>query len=343
LQGLAQPKRQLSGRTAAAGLTSGYKFKLQGHPRADANAEYVLASVAHTAEQHTYENEFQAFPLNIPFRAARNTPKPRIAGAQTAIVVGKQGEEIWTDKYGRIKVKFHWDQDAARDENASCWVRVSQPSAGKQWGSMQVPRIGHEVVVSFLDGDPDRPLVTGRVYNADMMPPYTLPDNGTQWGWKSNSSKGGGGSNELRFEDKAGEEEVYLHAQHDLNVEVENEATAKITGNETNTNEADYSREVTGNYVLKITGDLTIEATGAISIKSGQDVACEAGGSMTNKAGSMLTNDAGASLMNKAVGALTNRAGGALTNAAGGVQTIGAGGMLVMGSSLVKIEPFNPT
>jgi type VI secretion system secreted protein VgrG len=121
-------------------------------------------------------------------------------------VVGKSGEEITTDKYGRIKLKFHWDQSAARDDTASCWVRVAQGWAGKQWGMFFLPRIGQEVVVSFLDGDPDRPLVTGCVYNAEQTVPYTLPDNRTQSGIKTDSSKGGGGFNEIRFEDKKGEE-----------------------------------------------------------------------------------------------------------------------------------------
>ncbi len=149
--------------------------------------------------------------------AARGAPKPRIAGLQTAIVVGKSGEEIWTDKYGRIKVQFHWDQLGANDEKSSCWIRVAHGWAGKGWGQIFIPRIGQEVVISFLEGDPDRPLVTGSVYNAEQTVPYTLPDDQTKSTIKSNVSKGGGGYNELRFEDLKDSEEVYLQAQKDMN------------------------------------------------------------------------------------------------------------------------------
>nr|MDT0525948.1 type VI secretion system tip protein TssI/VgrG [Streptomyces sp. DSM 41633] len=134
--------------------------------------------------------------------------------------MGKQGEEIWTDKYGRIKVQFHWDREGQRDENSSCWVRVAQGWAGKRWGSLYTPRIGQEVVVSFLEGDPDQPLVTGSVYNADTMPPCTLPEHATRSTIKSHSSKGGGGYNELRFDDKKGAEQVFLHAQKNLDQRV---------------------------------------------------------------------------------------------------------------------------
>ena len=166
----------------------------------------------------------------MPYRPPRVTPKPIVQGPQTAVVVGKAGEEIWTDKYGRVKVQFHWDREGKRNENSSCWIRVSHPWAGKGWGAVAIPRIGQEVIVDFLEGDPDQPIITGRVYNAEQMPPYELPANQTQSGIKSRSSKGGDTENfnEIRFEDKKGSEEVYIHAEKDQNIVVENDQTIAV-------------------------------------------------------------------------------------------------------------------
>ncbi len=159
------------------------------------------------------------------------TPKPLIQGPQTAIVVGPKGEEIHTDKYGRIKVQFHWDRYGKADENSSCWVRISQAAwAGKKWGALSLPRVGQEVIVEFLEGDPDLPIVTGQVYNADAMPPYDLPANKTRTTIKTSSTKGGGGFNELRFEDKKGSEQIFVHAEKDQDIEVKNDRKENIGG-----------------------------------------------------------------------------------------------------------------
>src|SRR5262249_3896178 len=161
------------------------------------------------------------------FRPARTTHRPTVGGPQTAVVVGPSGEEIYCDKYGRVKVQFHWDRYGKKNENSSCWIRVSNPWAGGNWGGMAVPRMGQEVIVDFLEGDPDQPIITGRVYNADQMPPYALPDNMTQTGIKSRSSKGGGAANfnENRLEDKKGSEQVFLHAEKNQDIEVEKDET----------------------------------------------------------------------------------------------------------------------
>ena len=175
----------------------------------------MLTSVTHTAEEHGYEsaggggapsysNSFTCIPAAVPFRPPRMTPRPVVQGSQTAEVVGPKGEEIYTDKYGRVKVQFHWDREGKKDENSSCWIRVSQPWAGKGWGSVSIPRIGQEVIVDFLEGDPDQPIITGRVYNGELMPPYTLPAGGVVSGMKSNSTKGGGGYNEISLDDTKG-------------------------------------------------------------------------------------------------------------------------------------------
>ncbi len=214
-------------------FTSGYKFKLEDFYRRDMNnKDYILTRVRHTGSQTysigesdsgaTYKNEFTCIPSDVPFRPVRVTPKPFVRGAQTAIVVGPSGEEIYPDKYGRVKVQFHWDREGAKDDKSSCWIRVSQLFAGAGWGAMFIPRIGHEVVVDFLEGDPDRPIITGRVYHGANNPPYPLPDEKTKSTIKTNSSPGGGGFNELRFEDKKGKEEIYLQGEKDWNILIKN-------------------------------------------------------------------------------------------------------------------------
>jgi type VI secretion system secreted protein VgrG len=224
----------ITGSSVCRAFTSGYKFDLKDHYRNDANDTYVLSEVQHVAtvgsyaqgESATpahYSNHFSCIPFKIPFRPPRVTPKPFVQGPQTALVVGKSGEEIWVDKYGRVKVQFYWDRLGQKDENSSCWIRVSQPWAGQGWGAMWIPRIGQEVVVSFVEGDPDRPLITGRVYNADQTVPYTLPDHQTVSTFMSKSSKGGGSRNynEIRFEDKQGKEQIFMNAERDMDQRVE--------------------------------------------------------------------------------------------------------------------------
>jgi len=222
-------------------FAAGSKFTLATHEiSSEQGKEYVITTISHFARDGSYElgegggreynNNFQCIPSSVPFRPQQVTRKPYVQGPQTAVVVGPSGEEIYTDEYGRIKVQFHWDRVGKKDENSSCWLRVSQQWAGKQWGAIFLPRIGHEVVVSFLEGDPDRPFVSGCVYNADNMPPYELPANKTQSGWKTRSADGGSTSNfnELRFEDKKGSEEVYIHAEKDQNNVVENDETTNV-------------------------------------------------------------------------------------------------------------------
>ncbi|MDX6271554.1 MAG: type secretion system secreted protein VgrG [Acidobacteriota bacterium] len=315
LEACEQPASVMRGEGFVRAFAAGFKFDLKNHYRTDANKSYVLSRVAHAATQESYTNSFEAFPATVPFRPQRATPKPRIVGTQTAIVVGKSGEEIWTDQYGRIKVQFHWDQRGKNDENSSCWIRVDYGWAGSHWGGIFLPRIGQEVIVSFLEGDPDRPLVVGAVYNAQQVVPYTLPDEQTKSTIKSNSSKGGQGFNEIRFEDKADSEEMYFHAQKDQLIEVLNDRTKKIgrnetdtikgtrqqtvTGDETHTDEANFTHKVTGDYKLTVSGSLTIDVTGSITVKSAASITQQAQMSITNKAGTSLTNEAQAAITNK--------------------------------------------
>ncbi|HIJ88260.1 MAG TPA: type VI secretion system tip protein VgrG [Desulfuromonadales bacterium] len=222
-------------------FTAGYRFTLLNADRKDMNdKEFILTSIAHTVSQSvqeggafTYHNSFTCIPADVPFRPPRLTPKPFVQGAQTAIVVGPSGEEIYTDKFGRVKVQFHWDREGKRDESSSCWIRVSQLWAGTGWGAMYIPRIGQEVIVDFLEGDPDCPIITGRVYHGTNMPPYNLPAEKTKSTIKSNSSLGGGGFNEFRFEDKKGNEEIFLHGQKDWTIQILNDKNQTIGHNET--------------------------------------------------------------------------------------------------------------
>ena len=223
----------LRGKSNCMGFECGYKFALQEHFRDAVNQDCTLIALHHNGrnasyrsgrtEPFEYTNEFEAIPNSVPFRPPRVARKPVIPSTQTAVVVGKSGEEIWTDKYGRVIVQFFWDREGKADEKSSCWIRVAQGWAGKQWGSIYIPRIGQEVTVSFLEGDPDRPLITGSVYNAVQMPPYALPDQQTKSTVKSYSSKGGGGFNEIRLEDLKGSEQVFVHGQKDLDIRIEND------------------------------------------------------------------------------------------------------------------------
>ena len=217
-------------------LHPAHKFTLIEHDCAiEDDINYVITAIDHTAHSGTYtteetgneyyRNAFTCIPSQATFRPARITPKPTIKGPQTAVVVGPGSEEIHTDEYGRIKVQFHWDREGKKDENSSCWIRVRQDISGNNWGAVYLPRIGQEVIVEFLEGDPDRPLVTGCVYNADMMPPWELPGYKNRSGFESRSTKGGSKSNAnmLGFDDTKGEETVVLHAEKDAFREVEND------------------------------------------------------------------------------------------------------------------------
>jgi type VI secretion system secreted protein VgrG len=250
---------RIHGRSTCPGFTGGHRFTLKHHYRADYNAAYLLSSVEHAVSQgvgdeesSTYSNSFTCIPRAISFRPPLITPRPVIQGVQTAVVTGPAGEELYLDKYGRIKVQFYWDREGQHDEKTSCWVRVSQPVAGKGWGAHCHPRIGQEVVVEFLEGDPDRPIVTGCVYNAEQMPPYELPANSTRTGIKSRSSKGGGGFNEIRLEDKKGAEEVFVHAQKDENIVIGNNKTEHVGNDEIITILNDRTETVRGKEGLTV-------------------------------------------------------------------------------------------
>ena len=343
--------KQLSGTSPVRHMAAGSTFTMTKHPSDAFNGKYALCLVHHSARRGEYENSFTAFPADVAFRPTRRTARPLVAGSQTAIVVGPSGKEIWTDQYGRVKVQFHWDQIGAKDENSSCWVRVAQNWAGTSWGAFALPRIGQEVVVSFLDGDPDRPLVTGCVYNGDNPTPYNLPDQQTKTTLKSNSSQGGVGFNEIRFEDGKDQEEIFIQAQKDMLVKVlhdrtqivehddtltvknnrtlsvsEGNETLNIAGTrslsvtkaETHSNKADFSQDVGGKFTLQVSGDITIKATGAVAIEAGTSLTLKSGIGLSAQAGTALSLSGGTTIEIKASASGTVDGGGIL-NLKGGL------------------------
>lgn len=270
----------IEGEADIATFSPGYKITIENHEVSDINTDYFLDSVSHEALDTTYRtspdkaggysNTYHAIPLATVYRPSRKTSKPVVYGPQTAVVVGPSGQEIYTDQYGRVKVQFFWDRVGTNDENSSCWMRVSQIWAGKNWGWITIPRIGQEVIVSFLEGDPDRPIITGRVYNGDQTVPYTLPDNKTQSGIRSRSSMSGQSANynEIQFEDNKGSELITVHAEKDMLTEVENNDTQTVDNNRTITVKGTHTETITKDTSITITqGNHTLDVqTGNHSI-----------------------------------------------------------------------------
>ncbi|WP_323652431.1 type VI secretion system Vgr family protein, partial [Pectobacterium parmentieri] len=229
----------VSGSGTATGIAPGFTFGLLNAPHFSDNGEYLVTSATYVFEENSYASgdsggskhniAFTVLPASVTFRAPPTTAWPKTHGPQTAKVVGPQGESIWTDRYGRVKVKFHWDRLAKGDDTSSCWVRVSSAWAGQGFGGVQIPRVGDEVVVDFINGDPDRPLIIGRVYNEASMPPWSLPAAATQMGFMSRSKDGHkDNANALRFEDKAGQEQIWIHAEKNMDTEIEHSETHNV-------------------------------------------------------------------------------------------------------------------
>ena len=346
---------RIDGSGPVRGLACGYRFTLAGHPRVEENQAHLVVSsrvecsysgYASASETTSYQCHFTAIPGNEIFRPKRRTAKPSVAGVHTAIVVGPAGEEIHTDQHGRVKVQFHWDRLGKSDEKSSCWVRVSSPLAGQSWGMIALPRTGQEVVVDFLEGDPDRPLITGRVYNGGQKPPYALPDHGTVSTNKSHSSKGGGTSdfNELRFEDKAGQEQVWLQAQKDFHQRVKNDLSLEVMGNQQALVSKDRTEKVDGAVQLKVGKDLVHEVTGAYSVKTSKDfiadsslsISLHSGTDLDTKIGNNFGLDAGVNVHIKAGVNVVIEAGVMLTLKAGGSSLVlGPAGVMVNGSMVM--------
>lgn len=318
------------------GLNAGNLFSLENCERADQNREYLIVDARFTLSLDSYfsgggadgeveyKSAFICLDSQRPFRAPRCTPKPRIQGPQTAIVVGPAGEEIWTDALGRVKLQFHWDRIGNSDENSSTWIRVSQVWAGEGWGAMHIPRIGQEVIVEFIDGDPDRPIVTGRVYNGDRPVPYELPANATQSGVKSRSSKGGSKDNfnEIRMEDKKGEEELYFHAEKDQTSIVENDRTELIGHDHTEQIGHDCSETIDNNRIIQVgvNHTETIGANMSISVGGSKTELVSINSAETVKGAKECT--VGATYMISVGGALSESVGGDRSESVGNSRTV---------------------
>lgn len=343
MEELAAKHERVTGLTDAKGLFPGALFELTEHPRADQNREYLVLAARHVLRVGLYESgdaggedyscAFEAIPSDIAYRPERITPRPTVQGPQTATVVGKQGEEIDTDEYGRVKVQFHWDRYGKSDEKSSCWVRVAQIWAGSQWGGITIPRIGQEVIVDFIEGDPDRPIITGRVYNADNMPPYALPQNKTQSGIKSRSTKGGGPDNfnEIRFEDKLGQEEVYIHAERDFTLVVENNQT--ITVGFEDKDPGDRSESIFNDRTLSVGRDKIetvgrnkqIQVDGAHAEQIGAGMTINVGGSLTETVAVNYAETVGAAMELTVGGLLAITVGAAMSETVGGAKSENVG------------------
>ncbi len=362
MQDISSRRQISSGTTNARGISTGCKFTLSRFAEEALNQEYLVVGATHSLTMaeamsdsegeltDTYRCTFQAIPGTTPFRLPPVTPRPVVQGPQTAKVVGAAGDEITTDQYGRIKVKFNWDRSAAQDESASCWIRVAQVWAGVSWGGMFIPRVGHEVIVEFLEGNPDRPIVTGSVYNANVTLPYAQPDNKTRTTIKSNSTLGGGGFNELRFEDKKGSEEVFFQAQKDYNKVVLNNETVKIT-QDTTTTVDQGNRSVTvsqgnnsvtvsaGNDSLTVSqGDHSITVSaGKSSVTAGQSITLSVGSnSITIDTGGVTISAAKLSITT--TGEVQAQAGGEISMQSGAAMSLNAGAPMTIGAPMVNIN-----
>ncbi len=366
LQSEEVPQKMVEGVSLVPFFLAGYKFQLEKHPRSDANKLYVLYEVIHEArivsegeDTPLYKNTYRAFPATVPFRPAQKTPRPRIYGTQTAKVTGKQGEEIYTEEYGRIKVKFHWDPSEKEDDTTSCWIRVATLWSGQKWGTLFTPRVGHEVVVSFIDGDPDKPLVIGSVYNGENKPPY-LPNEPTKSTIKSQTSNKEGeptpGFNEFRFEDKKQAEEIYIHAQKDFKIDIQNNQDITIVGGNrtillksereqqeerqgTQSNDSlklingDKSLQIVkGNYSIQLdegnisvkcaTGNVSFDVTGNISFKCTGNFSVEAAQTISLQAGESISAKAGVTVGIEAGADTSIKAGGAVDVTGGATVSV---------------------
>lgn len=355
--------KTISGESDCCTLTPGYRFQLRNHPNKEFNIKYIVLSVRHEAEQtpdyivgdtrpNAYKNSFVCLPHGAgspEFRPPLKTPKPIVHGSQTAVVVGPAGEEIFTDKYGRVKVQFHWDREGKYNEDSACWLRVATSVAGNKWGSIFIPRIGMEVIVGFLEGNPDQPIITGCVYNPDAMPPYTLPDEKTKSTMKTNSSKGGGGFNEFRFEDKKGSEQIFVHGEKNIDVRIKNDSMETINRDRHLIVDRDQFEKVKKDKHLQVDGDHKEKIGGTMSLKIGADLQEKVGGNYGLEAGMGVHIKAGMSAVIEAGASVTLKVGGSFVNVSpagvtisGPMVLINSGGAAGSGAGCSPDSPKDP-
>lgn len=353
LQALQALRHHGDGESNCPRLLPGHTFSLKeysGVLRLDMQRKYLVLSVRHRGAQPQaheiggvgldsgYSNEFECIPADVPFRPAEWPGRPEMRGVQTAIVVGPAGEEVHTDEHGRVKVQFHWDRQGKRDEHSSCWVRVSQVWAGQGWGAMWIPRIGHEVIVDFVEGDADRPIITGRVYHGNNQPPYPLPDKKTASTIKSDSSPGGGGSNELRFEDQKGAEEVFLHAQKDWTIAVENDKNQTVGNNETLAVGNDRTKSVGNNQSESIGVDKSISVGANHQEQIGANMSISVGANLSEQVGANASFSVGANRSETVAIASEESVGAAKMLSIGALYQVSVGAAMNESIGLAKME-----
>jgi type VI secretion system secreted protein VgrG len=361
--------QQAEGHSDQATLTSGHFLQLSDHPRQAWNDLWLLTEVFHEGKQpqvleesvtsdttsneddfhQGYRNRFLATPWAVFYRPALEHPKPRVLGSQTALVTGPEGEEVHCDPYGRIKVQFHWDREGRANDKTSCWLRVSSSWAGDHYGAITIPRVGMEVLVSFLEGDPDQPVVTGCLYHQEHQVPYSLPGHKTRSVFKTLSSPGGGGYNELRIEDKKGAEQIYLHAQrdwdenieHDQRVRVGNERHGMVENNTYTELKAEEHRTTTGDRKVEVKADDHLVVGQNQHIKLGSAQLIEAGNEIHLKAGQKMVVEAGMELTVKAGGSFIRLDAGGIS-VVGPVVKLNAGGAAGVGTASAALLPQVP-
>ncbi len=381
------------GKSICRSFNPGTKFKVKKHKyKQEDGKEYVITSVQHSARvgsyitggegpaETTYTNTFTCVPESVVIRPARSTRKPIISGVQTAVVTGPPGEEIWPDEFGRVKVQFHWDREGKMDDKSSCWVRSAMPGAGRGFGMMSIPRIGQEVVITFIEGNPDRPLITGSVYNPGQMPARKLPDCKTMSYLRSNSSPGGAGHNEIQFEDKDGKEQIYIHGEKDVNIRCKNnynlivgyekddgsfrelihnkkeavvkgDQNEKIEGNTTLLVEGNSdtvvkgtNKETTGENHLHVKGDRNTKVDANDSLTVGSDCQIKAGMKYAVDAGMEVHVKAGMNMVLEAGMSLTLKVGGNFINISpAGVAISGTMVLINSGGAAGSGGGSNPT
>ena len=369
LEELGTQYETITATTNARGIGAGALFSLTGYPRGDQNREHMVIAAASEMESNAYESmnsvggasfrcTLQAISTAYQFRPRRATPKPFVQGPQTAVVVGPAGEQIHTDHLGRVKVQFHWDRLGRKDENSSGWIRVSHPWAGKGWGAVATPRIGQEVIVDFLEGDPDRPIITGRVYNAECQPPFGFPAGAVVSGIKSSTHKGSG-YNELSMDDTPKKEKITIHGQYDMNTTVEHDQTTTVHNNRTDVIDVDDSETVKGTQTIHVKGNqktnvdtnreemvkgtetITVIGHRKETVNSGEDVTVTGGRTHTVN-GVQQTSISLAEMHSVKLGRMHNVGAGEMIDIVGGqMVNIGALQMITVGGAqLVTVGPL---
>lgn len=345
---------KISGRSGCRAFSSGCRFTLQGHSNPDLNKkDYLILSVRHSAAEAyapdalpSYLNSFTCLPYSLTYRPPRLTPRPVVHGTQTAMVVGPPGEEIHTDRHGRVKVRFHWDREGKKDENSSCWIRVSQLWAGNGWGALYLPRVGQEVIVDFLEGNPDRPVIIGQLYNGLNLPPYPLPEGRAISCLKTHSTPEGDGGNEIRFQDKKGEEHLFIHAEKQLDRRVEEDALEWVGRDRHLIVRRNSHEKVCGDHHVTVSQDRNEKVEGTLSVTVNEDLQQKVGMRHALQAGQEIHLKAGARLVLEAAGQICLRAGGNfIAVAASGITIVGnvsSSGTPLSGFGASPEEPTPP-